>query len=38
MLFTSISGVISSTLVLFIPLVIYPTMPEHFEAAASENH
>ena len=38
MLFTSISGVISSTMVLFIPLVIYPTMPEHFEAAAPENH
>lgn len=34
MLFTSISGVISSTMVLFIPLVIYPTMPEHFESAA----
>ena len=32
MLFTSISGVISSTMVLFIPLVIYPTMPEHFES------
>ncbi|MHC6647504.1 hypothetical protein ACYTPF_13105 [Alteromonas sp. HB246098] len=34
MLFTSISGVISSTMVLFIPLVIYPTMPEHFESVA----
>ena len=34
MLFTSISGVISSTMVLFIPLAIYPTMPEHFESVA----
>lgn len=34
MLFTSISGVVSATMVLFIPLVIYPTMPEHFESVA----
>ena len=32
MQFTSISGVISSTIVLFAPLVIYPTMPAHFES------
>lgn len=34
MLFTSISGVVSSTIVLFSPLTIYPTMPAHFESVA----
>lgn len=34
MLFTSISGVISSTIALVAPLTIYPTVPEHFESTA----
>ncbi len=29
MLFTSISGVVSSTIVLFLPLTIYPAIPKH---------
>lgn len=33
MLFTSISGVISSSMALINPLVIYPTIPEGFESA-----
>lgn len=32
MLFTSISGVVSSTIVLFLPLTIYPAVPAHFES------
>ena len=34
MLFTSISGVVSSTIVLLMPLAIYPSMPAHFESVA----
>ncbi len=34
MLFTSISGVISSSIVLILPLAIYPNMPSHFESVA----